>query len=323
MAGIRNNAEHARSVLRDAISSGVFPHGSTLPSTRHLAAEFGINRNTATRIYHELADDNLVELIPNRPPIVIGGGRAPASGTLRERARKSLSPLLLESRLVGLSAADTRRMLNEITDEFFASYRPRTIYLAECNHEEARAYAQELTMKLGSIVQPVLLDELAGRASADIIITPYFHLQEARELLGEDAANLVGLVVTADSTDIARVASLVSAGPLGVVAVKMHASERLQRLLGFQIEVPMIPASIWDPETVDALAGQVECVACTLRAYSETRSRLPDVPIVLVQYHADEQSIELLRREIQRIGETDARSAVLSEQSASVASASE
>jgi hypothetical protein len=47
------------------------------------------------------------------------------------------------------------------------------------------------------------------------------------------------------------------------------------------------------------------------------------VPIVLVQYHADEQSIELLRREIQRIGETDARSAVLSEQSASVASASE
>jgi DNA-binding transcriptional regulator YhcF (GntR family) len=301
MPKFSNNAAQARSVLRDAIQSGVYPHGSMLPSTRQLATQFGINRNTATKIYHELADDNLVELTANRPPIVLGACIQSKPDSLRERMREVLAPMLLESRLIGLSAEDSRRLIVELTDEFYASYPPHTIYVAECNEFEARIYAQELTLKLGSIVLPVLLDRLNNGVAADIIVTPYFHLHQAKEALGSKSDQLVGMVVTADSSDIARVASMVTNGPLGIIAFGLHAAERLRRLLSFQIEVPMITAGIDHPETLDELASKVECVVCTQRSYSMARNSIPDVPLTLIQYHPDEQSIDLLRREIQRI----------------------
>lgn len=301
MSKISENAAQARAVLRDAIQGGVYPQGSSLPSTRDLAAQFGINRNTATKIYHELSRDGLVELTTNRPPVVVGASPPPTVDTLRQRFGEVLRPVLLESRLVGMTSDDTRRMLNEVVDDFFATSRLSAIYIAECNDEEARLLAQELTLKLGSIVQPILLDDLPARSQHDVVVTPYFHLQEARERLDGQPDRLIGLIVTADSTDIARVVSMVTTGPLGVVAVTPQAAERLKRLLSFQIDLPMITASIDDHDQLQALRDEVECLACTVRAYSQVRKQLPDVPIALVQYHADEHSVGMLRRELQRI----------------------
>jgi DNA-binding transcriptional regulator YhcF (GntR family) len=43
--------------LRRAILSGEFPPGSSLPSTRALAKQLGISRNTVLRAYESLADE--------------------------------------------------------------------------------------------------------------------------------------------------------------------------------------------------------------------------------------------------------------------------
>jgi GntR family transcriptional regulator len=303
MAQAPNNASRARAVLRDAIHSGLYPGGTSLPSSRELATQFGINRNTATKIYHELADDRLVDLVPYRPPVVTTSASERTTETLQERLRDSLHQLLLECRLVGLTADDTRRLLVDVVDEFFSTYRYNAIFVAECNDEEARGYAQDITRKLGIIVQPVLLSQLHPDFPADIILTPYFHLQEAREAIGNGQPTLMGMIVTADGSDILRVTSMVREGPIGVVAFHLHAAERLRSLLSFQIEVPMITAATDHPETMKALKGNVECVACTVRAYRAARRHLQAIPITLVQYHVDSESIELLRRELQQVAE--------------------
>jgi GntR family transcriptional regulator len=301
MARASSKAEQARSVLRDAIRSGRYPPGAKLPSTRELAAQFQINRNTALKIYHELASDQLIEIEPHRPPIVIGDNGGITGANLRDRIRESLQPYFLESRLMGMPPDDMRRMLGGIADELLGTYQPQAIFVAECNSDEARFYAQELTMKLGSIVQPILLDQLTPNLPADIIVTPYFHLQEARQRLGETRANVAGMMVTADSSDVARAVSMVENGPVGVVAVHRPAAQRLRRLLGFQLDVPMITATSDSRESVIQLLDQVECVVCTVRAYGLVRQFATRTPVALVQYHADDQSVELLRREMQRI----------------------
>lgn len=297
-----NNAAQARSVLRDAIQNGVYPRGSRLPSTRDLAGQFRINRNTATKIYHELAQDNLIALAGNRPPVVTGDGVSAPQDMLYQRARDTLSTVLHESRMIGLSPAETTSMLAKIAYEFFANYRTPRIYVAECNDIEARAYAQELTLKLDTVVRPVLLDQLGKIEAADIIVAPLFHLQEAREELAGHVGQLIGLVVTADSSDLARIAAMVHKGPLGIIAIHMDAAERLRRLLGFQLDVPMVTAALDQPESLDAI-HEVECIVCTTRADRENWRRIPDVPTALIRYHADEHSIDMLRGEIQRLGQ--------------------
>jgi DNA-binding transcriptional regulator YhcF (GntR family) len=300
-----DNAARARATLRDAILGGIYPRGGQLPSTRDLASQFGINRNTATKIYHELARENLIELTPNRPPLVIGDGLSSPKDVLYQRMRDTLWTLLHESRFVGLTPADTTRMLTDVAYEFFASYRSPRIFVAECNEIEARAYAQELTLKLDTVVLPILLHQL-GRVEPDnIVVTPFFHLQEARQEIDGKTKHLIGMVVRADSSDIMKIATMAKKGPLGIVAVNQPAAERLRRLLGFQIDVPMLTAGVNQPETLEAMRGAIECVVSTERADRETWPRFTDVPFAVVRYQTDDQSIEVLRSEIQRLGRTE------------------
>jgi DNA-binding transcriptional regulator YhcF (GntR family) len=294
-----NNASQARSVLRDAIYHGVYPPGSSLPSTRRLAQQFGINRNTATRIYHELAEDALVELPANRPPIVRVPPEARTSDSLHDHVRDSLQQLLLDCRLAGMSAEDTRRLLNDVIDDYFSIHTERVVYVAECNEDEAHWFAQELTLKLGMAVQPILISQLDPGLESTLVLTPYFHLAEVRAQLGYEYTQVQGLVVAADGSDIVRVASSVSTGPLGVVAIMPDAAERLRNLLSFQINVPMISASTDDPATLEGLRDQVECVACTPRASEITREMLPGIPLVVIQYQIDPGSLETARQAIE------------------------
>ncbi len=310
MSRSSNNAARARAVLRDAIQSGVYARGSRLPSTRELAAQLGINRNTATKIYSELARENLIELPANRPPIVIGDGATAPGEAFYERLREALETIFLESQLIGISPADTTKMLNQAAADFFASYRAPRVFVAECNEVEARAYAQELTIRLDSVVRPILLDQLDQIGAEDIVVTPLMHLNEVREGLNGRTERLIGLVVSANSADIARIARTVTTGPLGIVAVNPGAAERLRRLLGFQIDVPMVTASVNQPETLEAMRGKVECVVSTVRADKEAWKRVPDVPYLLIRYQTDDRSIEQLRLEIQRLGQVQAFASV-------------
>ena len=47
--------------IRFAIASGKFPPGHRLPSTRQLAMQTGLHRNTISKVYHQLEDNGLVE----------------------------------------------------------------------------------------------------------------------------------------------------------------------------------------------------------------------------------------------------------------------
>lgn len=303
MSRSTNNAARARSVLRDAIQSGVYARGSRLPSTRELAAQLGINRNTATKIYAELAREHLIEQPANQPPIVIGDGAAMPAEAFYRRLRDSLETLFLESQLIGISPADTTRMLNQVAADFFASYRSPRVFVAECNDVEARAYAQELTTRLDSVVRPILMNQLGQIEAGDIVVTPFFHLNEVRDHLSGRTEHLIGLVVSANSADIANIATTVTTGPVGIVAVNMVAAERLRRLLSFQIDVPMLTASVHQPETLEAMRGNVECIVSTVRANEVTWQRIPGVPHLLIRYQTDDRSIEHLRVEVQRLGQ--------------------
>src|SRR5258706_13458039 len=80
--------------LRLLVSTGELPPGSRLPSARHLAANLGVNRNTALRAYMVLAREGVFEGRRGGGPPAIGPrGRAdhrrrpPPAPARRERPR--------------------------------------------------------------------------------------------------------------------------------------------------------------------------------------------------------------------------------------------
>jgi GntR family transcriptional regulator len=59
--------------IKNAIAAGALKSGQPLPSVRKLAAELGINPNTAARAYQELERDGTITTVPGGGTFVAGG----------------------------------------------------------------------------------------------------------------------------------------------------------------------------------------------------------------------------------------------------------
>src|SRR5947209_3035428 len=57
----RSVAAVLRQYLDDQLATGSYPVGSLLPSVRALAKRVGVNRNTVSKVYQELARDGVVQ----------------------------------------------------------------------------------------------------------------------------------------------------------------------------------------------------------------------------------------------------------------------
>ena len=58
--------------IKNAIAAGALKSGQPLPSVRKLAAELGINPNTAARAYQELERDGTITTVPGGGTFVAG-----------------------------------------------------------------------------------------------------------------------------------------------------------------------------------------------------------------------------------------------------------
>lgn len=100
--------------VRNAIAAGALKTGQPLPSVRKLAAELGINPNTAARAYQELEREGTITTVP-------GGGTFVADSRPRflksERVRR-LQPyarqIAVEGTQLGLTEAE---IVNMVRDE--------------------------------------------------------------------------------------------------------------------------------------------------------------------------------------------------------------
>lgn len=289
-------SKDVRNILRKAIESGVYHAGETLPSSRDLAEQFGINRNTANKIYQELAAEGLVEPSPNRPPKVIVPAATSQAGDLRRHVRGSLWPLLHEGRILGVSETAMRDTIRQLIDDFFETFTPPRILVTECNQTDVDRYADELTAVLGCAVRPILLDHLNEKtACADIVVAPHFHLAEARAALGEAHELALGVLLTPDATDVAEVVSRVDRGPVGLIGGNPASVDRLKSLLRFYVEFPMISATIDDTVGIEKIIASAEHIVCTARFRPDMERAGVGQRTLAMHYHVDPVSIEVLR----------------------------
>lgn len=169
--------------IRFAIASRQFPPGHRLPSTRALAMQTGLHRNTISKVYRQLEDDGLVESLAGsgiyvraQPP-----RRNPAPVPILEQfpqadkiVQQSLDELLKE----GCSLNQARELfLAEIDWRLRCSAQVLVTVPAE-DIGAGKLMVDELEQSLGIPVQLVLLEELAQvldqTASSTVVTSRYF-----------------------------------------------------------------------------------------------------------------------------------------------------
>jgi DNA-binding transcriptional regulator YhcF (GntR family) len=247
------SARDVEEALKERLLRGAYPRGSALPSVRALAAELGTSPSTVGRAVQELARQGWVTATSRRGAVVRGD--LPATETGVRDAEAAIRRLAVRWRLVGGDRSEFQELVARVADEVFQP-APRTVFL-ECNPVDLQRGLEQVQRETSVTVEPLLLDQAAGSGrlqEANVVLTPYFHLAEAREL-APDGAQVVPLNFVASQEAMAALVELPADTLVGVLAADARSRRRLEAIVQQYSAAACLGALLSDTE---AAAGLVE-----------------------------------------------------------------
>lgn len=197
------------------IEMGHLTDGERLPSTRLLADNLHINRNTVARAYAELRDQGLVESRRRSGMVVVGGEQARSTSVARDRARDVLESAARECIRLGLTAAEIQSLVMNFSVR--AEEDLLRVSFVECNADRSKYFADELEQHLGIAVRPLVLGGFDPEAEhPDLVLTTFFHLAEVRKLLRRPKTDVVAIVVAPHVQTLVQIAQVPKNRTVGI-----------------------------------------------------------------------------------------------------------
>jgi GntR family transcriptional regulator len=306
-----------------AIASRQFSPGHRLPSTRQLAMQTGLHRNTIGKVYSQLEATGLVESVPGSGIYVKSLGHE--SNHLL--ANSTIDPTLPAIDLVSQS-------LNTLLAQGYSLTQSRELFLTEIDWRwrcSARVFLtvpqieigagelmlQELQQSLGIPVQLVALEQLEAelvRAHAATVVTTRYFIAAVEAQLAEsklvtprsirvipvdlqDYGKELSLVKTLPKNSYVGIVSL-SAGILAVAEMMVN-SMRGEDLLVMTCQTNdkyKLNATIRRAHTIISDKASLKIVYQAIEAADDDLIRIPQV--VESESYIGLRSIDLLKREL-------------------------
>jgi GntR family transcriptional regulator len=197
------------------IETGALSDGERLPSTRLLADNLHINRNTVAHAYAELRDQGLVESRRRSGMVVVGSEQARSSSAARDRAREVLEEAARECIALGLEPAEIQSLVMNFAVR--AEGDLLKVSFVECNEDRSKYFASELGEHLGMSVRPLVLGEFDPESERpDLVLTTFYHLAEVRALMRRPKTEVVAIVVAPHVQTLVQIAQVPKNRTVGI-----------------------------------------------------------------------------------------------------------
>jgi DNA-binding transcriptional regulator YhcF (GntR family) len=256
------SARDVEEALKERLLRGAYPRGGALPSVRALAAELGTSPSTVGRAVQELARQGWVTATSRRGAVVRRD--LPAGQTGVRDAEAAIRRLAVRWRLVGGGRVDFQELVARVADEVFQP-APRTVFL-ECNPVDLQRGLEQVQRETSVQVEALLLEDAADGSGelkdANVVLTPYFHLAEARELAPE-GAQVVPLNFVASQDAMRALVELPADTLVGVLAVDGRSRRRLEAIVQQYSGATVLGALLDDPDAAASLVEAADVVLIT------------------------------------------------------------
>lgn len=273
------------------IEAGQLADGDRLPSSRMLAANLHVNRNTVARAYAALRDRGYIESRRRNGMVVNGAESVRRDAVRHDQAQQVMAEAVTQCLELGLSADEIATIAYH--ESLHAQHDTLRLLFVECNRERADSFASKLSTRLEMPVVPLVLgafgpDDLAG---ADLVITTFFHLAEVRALAaGQPAPEVLAIVVAPHVQTLVKLAQIPKNKRIGILYWTQDQAETIRQSLvdtGLgRIEV-LDSASEEELEGIDLLVMPSE--------NPELREEVGDaVPVVEYGNVLDEASVRMV-----------------------------
>jgi GntR family transcriptional regulator len=284
------------------IEAGQLQDGDRLPSSRMLAANLTINRNTVARAYAELRDQGYVYARRRSGMIVSGAGEARDRARTREEAREILKGSIARCLELGLTPGEISSLAYHHSLQ--VERLEVKVSFVECNTERSDYFARELSKRLDVPVAPLVLSEFdpAGLVDDDLVLTTFFHLSEVRKLAADNRRDgrqpeVAAIVVAPHVRTLVRVAQLPKGSRLGILYSTRDQAASVQQSFA---QANLTNVEIIDAHDDDPVKGYDIVVIPSEQP--ELRDRLPEgTEVIEFGNVLDEGSIKMVHDIIDEI----------------------
>ncbi len=301
-----------RDQMADLIKSGLWRRGFKLPPERHLAEVLGVSRNTVSLAYKGLADRGLVTSQQGRGTFVRGNPDAAPGGENGEdpedRLKKLVDDLLDDVTELGLDLVAVERIFQRRLDARRSLLAGIDVAFVECNSEQLDFFTRSLELGAGVRVLPVMIDDLESDAAGvrdrlaemDLVVTTFFHLDQVRDILGEEV-EVLGIALDPEVETMVRLAQLPGDRPVALVCLSEVFAHRVQKSLE-QSGLAHLDTRIELSRDAEALKSALADVDAAIVSPGRRRDVQilsgDEIPIIEFIYKPDAGSVNVLQRKL-------------------------
>lgn len=289
-----------RVYLDERLTAGEYPRGSWLPSVRELSALLSVNRNTVSKVYQSLARDGLVRRVPGRGMSVVATRPRSRAGSVDD-LQDDLERLVRRAHAAGLPTARVQEMVRSAAAAIRGEAGVR-VALAECNREAAESLAEKLSAAVHTRVDHLLLTDVRGLRAPqrpDILVTTFFHLNELAAL--DTSARVVGVRHEMSYGTLTAISQLAPQTSLVVVCPNQRTLDRVEAAVRSHTPSRVLPMLADRREDLEVALKEADTAIVAWGTREVVERLRPDLPLIVVEYEIDPQSVAEVRRAISMV----------------------
>ncbi len=304
--------------IRFAIASRQFPPGHRLPSTRQLAMQTGLHRNTISKVYRQLEDEEFVDARAGAGIFVRAqGDEGGASG--------NRSPILAQ---YPLAYKLVQKSLDDLLNQGCTLSHARELFLAEIDWRlrcsarvlvtapgydigAGQLMVRELQEALQIPVQLVPLEELSGvldQARGGTVVTSRYFIGAAEAIAAPKSVRVIPVDIYDYNKEFKLLKNLPKETTIGFVSLSsgiLRAAEVIIHSLRGD-ELLIMTAQTDDEYKLKAIVRNAQIVVCDQASNMAVKAAIQSVrddiirppKVECCENYIGEKSISLLKREL-------------------------
>ena len=300
-------AEETEKALIFRIESGQHPVGSRLPPVRELARQFGVNKNTVSRVYRSLALRGYVHTVAGKGVFVAQMPADEGGGDLNQSVHSQISEIAWRCKLLGFSADKTRQIFLRAIKRVYSSDFLRIVFV-ECNRYDVETLGRQVEEGIGLPLSPCLLRDFQRDAAticrnADLVTTTFYHLAAVREAVEVNGCDtdVVGVHAPPETEGLLRIARAPAGSRVVVVCTEETTLNTIiNQVRTYNAAVGLSPFLVGRDDHLVSLLEDADYVIDTNTSHEAVIGAGWESPIITVRFAVDKQSVEFLKG---RIGE--------------------
>ncbi|AOY74945.1 GntR family transcriptional regulator [Clostridium formicaceticum] len=198
----------------DDIKNGRLKIGEKLPTERELSQKLKVSRNTISTAYNLLEQEGVLISYQGRGTFVAEEGKTWKQYTTKNKVVRLIDIAIEEAIEMGLNIKEFIALVQDRVKEKELLIKNINAIFVECNIEQAKSFAKELSRVTDLNVVPMTVGELQNKSEAveetinrtQIIITAFNHVNEVKDLIVDYKKDVFGIASNPNLETIVKIA---------------------------------------------------------------------------------------------------------------------